>query len=163
MYIIKMFVFIALCLKISNVDYQNCGFFFKVNIIPHTWFPHPKMACSLPRSDTGTQLKKLQDLMQRFELFCAYVCVFSWIGSIWTHFQNKLTWLFMIYIIFCCLVASVSDFIMQTLHFHDYLGTIHSVLIDEDFTSPKMHNRSVRFRINIYTIYISFILWVLKK
>lgn len=79
--------------------------FFKVNIIPHTWFPHPKMACSLPRSDTGTQLKKLQDLMQRFELFCAYVCVFSWIGSIWTHFQNKLTWLFMIYIIFCCLVC----------------------------------------------------------
>ncbi|XP_065944315.1 uncharacterized protein [Magallana gigas] len=28
----------------------------------------------------------------------------------------------------------------KTLHFHDYLGTIHSVLIDEDFTSPKMHN-----------------------
>lgn len=156
MYIIQIFVFIALRLKISNVDYQNCGFFFKVNIIPHTWFPHPKMACSLPRSDTGTQLKKLQDLMQRFELF-AHMCVcFLEIGSIWTHFQNKLTWRFMIYIIFCCLVASVFYFIMQTLHFHDYLGTIHSVLIDEDFTSPKMHNRSVRFLINIYNIYIFY-------
>lgn len=64
---------------------------------------------------------------------------------------------------FVALFASVFDFIMQTLHFHDYLGTIHSVLIDEDFTSPKMHNRSVRFVINIYTTYISFILWVIKK
>nr|XP_022327831.1 uncharacterized protein LOC111127102 [Crassostrea virginica] len=28
----------------------------------------------------------------------------------------------------------------KTLHFHEYLGTIHSVLIDEDFTSPKLHH-----------------------
>lgn len=57
---------------------------------------------------------------------------------------------------FVALFASVFNFIMQTLHFHDYLGTIHSVLIDENFTSPKMHNRSVRFLINIYNIYIFY-------
>ncbi|XP_062616046.1 uncharacterized protein LOC134277751 [Saccostrea cucullata] len=27
----------------------------------------------------------------------------------------------------------------KTLHFHDYLGTIHSVLIKEDFKSPRAH------------------------
>lgn len=104
----------------------------------------------------GHPVEKATGSYAKVWIICAYVCVFSWIGSIWTHFQNKLTWRFMIYIIFCCLVASVFYFIMQTLHFHNYLGTIHSVLIDEDFTSPKMHNRSVRFLINIYNIYIFY-------